>query len=119
MPREFARPARLGRQIRRDLAHLLQFETNDPRLGSVTVSDVEVAGDLAHARVHVQIPPGEDREETLHALRGAGRYLRTRLAERLRIRSVPALRFEHDASPDTAARIEQLLASKSEPDEPE
>lgn len=109
MPREFNRATRLGRQIRRDLAGLLQWETNDPRLASVTVADVEVAPDLACARVHVQLS-SEDGEETLLALRRAARYLRTRLAGRLRIRKVPELRFEHDRSPETASRLERLLA---------
>jgi ribosome-binding factor A len=110
MPREFDRAARLGSQIRRDLAGLLQREIADPRLASVTVSEVEVARDLTCARVHVQMSPGEDHEETLRALRRAARYLRTRLAGRLRVRNVPELRFEHDRSPETASRIERLLA---------
>ena len=118
MPREFDRAARLERQIRRDLAGLLQWETADPRLSAVTVSDVEVARDLASARVHVQMPPGEDHEETMRALRRAARYLRTRLAARLRIRNVPELRFEHDRSPETASRIEELLAGAEGPDGP-
>lgn len=118
MPREFDRAARIERQIRRDLAGLLQWESADPRFASVTVSDVEVARDLASARVHVQMSPGEDHEETLLALRRAARYLRTRLATRLRIRSVPELRFEHDRSPETAARIERLLAGQ-EPEGPD
>ena len=116
MPREFDRAARLGRQIRRDLAALLQRETDDPRLSSVTVADVEVARDLACARVHVQLAPGEDQEETLQALRRAARYLRTRLAARLRVRNVPELRFEHDRSPETAQRIERLLAGSESVD---
>lgn len=120
MPREFDRATRLGRQIRRDLAELLQWEANDPRLAGVTVADVEVARDLALARVHVQLPPGEGREaeEALQALRRAGSYLRTRLADRLRVRSVPELRFEHDRSPETAARIERLLTGEGRDGEP-
>lgn len=119
MPREFDRAARLARQIRRDLAGLLHTETADPRFLSVTVSDVEVARDLARARVHVQLPPGEDQEETIRALRQAARYLRTRLAGRLRVRNVPDLRFEHDRSPETASRIERLLAHGGDSDEPD
>ena len=65
------------------------------------------SGLRAGARADV---PGEDHEETLRALRRAARYLRTRLAGRLRVRNVPELRFEHDRSPETAARIERLLA---------
>ena len=119
MPREFNRAARLGRQIRRDLAGLLQRETGDPRLASVTVSDVEVARDLACAQVHVQMSPGENNEETLRALRRAARYLRTRLAGRLRVRNVPELRFVHDRSPETASRIERLLAGPGGADGPD
>ena len=118
MPREFGRTDRLGRQIRRDLAALLQWDTADPRFASVTVSEVEVARDLACARVHVQMSPGDDEEETLRALRRAARYLRTRLAGRLRVRNVPTLRFEHDRSPDTGSRIERLLSGSDRPDGP-
>ncbi len=118
MPREFDRGDRLGRQIRRDLAGLLQWEAADPRFASVTVSEVEVARDLTCARVHVQMSPGEDHEETLRALRRAARYLRTRLAGRLRVRSMPELRFEHDRSPDTGSRIERLLSGPDGPDGP-
>ena len=118
MPREFARADRLGSQIRRDLAGLLQREADDPRFASVTISDVEVARDLASARVHVQMSPGEDHEATLLALRRAARFLRTRLAARLRIRNVPELRFEHDRSPETGAHIERLLAGAEGPDGP-
>ena len=114
MPREFARADRLGRQIRRDLAGLLQRETADPRFASVTVSEVEVARDLACAKVHVQTPAGDDHEATLHALRGAARYLRTRLAGRLRVRNVPELRFEYDRSPEAGSRIERLLSAGPE-----
>lgn len=119
MPREFDRAARLGRQIRRDLAGLLQHEIGDPRLVSVTVSDVEVARDLACARVHVQLPPGEEQEETLRALRRASRYLRTRLAGRLRVRNVPDLRFEHDRSSQTGLHVERLLAGGRGADGPD
>ena len=116
MAREFNRAARLERQIRRDLAGLLRWETGDPRLASVTVSEVEVARDLACARVHVQIPPDENEQETLLALRRAARFLRTRLAARIRIRNVPELRFEHDRSPEIASRIEELLSPREGPD---
>ena len=118
MPREFDRAARLGRQIRRDLAELLQREAGDPRLAAVTVADVDVARDLASARVYVQLPPGEDHAETLRTLRRAARFLRSRLAERIRVRGVPTLRFEHDRSPEIATRIEELLVDEEAADGP-
>lgn len=121
MPREFDRAARIGGQIRREMAELLRTHATDPRMLSVTVVEVEVARNLAHARVYVQLPPGEPEEqaETMQLLDEAVPPLRARLAGRMRTKKVPALKFEQDRSPELAARLEELLADTPRSEEEE
>jgi ribosome-binding factor A len=102
---------RLNEQLKRELASLLQTRVRDPRVGSVTVTGVRTAPDLTLARVAVRL--GGDpaaRREALAGLEAASPFLRRTLGQELRIRRVPELEFQEDASLERAARIDQLLA---------
>lgn len=110
-PREYSRAQRVGDQLRRELADMLVREANDPRLGAVTVSEVEVSRDLSHARIHVVLPAGADAAATLKALNKAAGYLRRGLAQRVRLRYVPELRFAHDTTLERAHRLSDLIDS--------
>jgi len=109
MPREFNRSERVAGQIRRELAQLIQQEVKDPAVGFISLSDVEVTRDLAHAKVFVTVFDSEKAESTLAALRHAAGYLRHRLGQEMRIRSVPELHFHHDASVETGQRMDNLI----------
>lgn len=102
------RLARLNEQLKRELSELIRTEVRDPRVGSVTITDVEVARDLGSAKVFVRTV-GEDREATLQGLAAAAPFLRTRLGRGLRIRRIPELRFREDRSLEHARRIEDVL----------
>lgn len=105
------RLARLNEQLKRELSELIRLEVRDPRVGVVTITGVETAGDLGSARVFVRIVG--DREElgaTLDGLSAAAPFLRTRLGQMLHVRKVPELRFREDRSYDHARRIEEVLA---------
>lgn len=110
MPREFKRSERVAGQMRRELAQLIQMEVKDPGLGFVSVSDVEVTRDLSHAKVFVTVFQSEQAADSLRALKRAAGYLRKRLGEEMRIRSVPELHFHHDASVETGTRMDALIA---------
>ena len=105
----YSRVDRLGEQIARELATLIDREVRDPAVGRVTVSGVEVARDLAHARVYVTPATGSDVEASIKGLNRAAAFLRHRLGEHIRVRSIPALHFVHDRTLDEANRIEALL----------
>ena len=109
-PREFKRSERVAGQMRRELAQLIQMEVKDPGLGFVSVSDVEVTRDLSHAKVFVTVFQAEQAADSLSALKRAAGYLRKRLGEEMPIRSVPELHFLHDASVETGARMDALIA---------
>jgi ribosome-binding factor A len=97
-------------QLRRDLAKLIQQEIKDPQVGFVSVSDVEVTRDLAHAKVFVTVFQPEKAKESLQALRRAAAFLRTRLGQELRLRHVPELHFIHDDSVEQGSRIDDLIS---------
>ncbi len=110
MPREYSRAQRVGEQMRRELAVLIQRELKDPRIGLVTLSEVRVNHDLSHARVYVTVLDGDqDRDATVAALNHAAAFLRRELAHRIRLRTMPALRFVYDESVERGARLEALI----------
>jgi ribosome-binding factor A len=112
MPREFPRTRRVGEQIQRELAGLLHEELKDPRLGMISVSGVEVSRDLAHARVYVSVLGGEETvSETIKVLNKAAGFLRHQLGQRMRLRSIPHLRFLYDESLAEGARMDALIAA--------
>ena len=113
------RTERIGEQIRGELARLLREEVTDPRVGLVTLTRIDVAPDLSHAKVYWScldaLPAGvgeraEARErEAARGLASAAGFLRTRLARALTTRRVPELRFVHDASLAAGAETLRLL----------
>lgn len=109
MPRDFRRAERVAGTLRRELAQLIQTEVKDPEVGFVSLSDVEVTRDLAHAKVFVTVFEPEKAAGSLKALNKAAGYLRRRLGQVMRIRSVPELHFEHDASVETGQRMDNLI----------
>lgn len=104
-----ARVVRLAEQIRRELAVLIDSEVKDPAVDRVTVSGLELARDLSHARVFVTLAQGAEPKQVLPGLERAAPFLRRRLGERVKMRLVPTLRFVNDTTLDNANRIEALL----------
>ena len=109
MPREFKRSERVAGSLRRELAQLIQMEVKDPELGFISLSDVEVSRDLAHARIYVTVFESEKAEASVKALQRAAGYLRHRLGQEMHIRSVPELHFHHDSSVETGQRMDGLI----------
>jgi ribosome-binding factor A len=105
------RQRRVAEQVHRDLSLLLMREVRDPRLEGVTITEVRVTPDLLIARIFFTVlGKEEDRQEALAGLESAAGFLRTQLAQGLRLRSVPELIFELDRSAEYGQRIEDLLS---------
>lgn len=121
-----SRPARVGDQIRVELADLLAREVHDPGIGFLTITGVTVTPDLQQARVHYTTLGDERaRRESKRALERAAPFLRRHLGRRLRLRRVPELQFFFDQSVERQDRIERILqdlgrerAEAPEPHEP-
>ena len=105
-----SRPERVGEEIRHELATLLSREVQDPGIGFVTLTRVKVSPDLQLARVYYTLLGDQaKRKETEQALARATPFLRRQIGARIRLRRVPELRFEFDASVEAQDRIERIL----------
>ncbi len=105
------RTVRIDQRIQQEMMELLQREMRDPRVGFVTVTRVETAKDLRHARVWVSVlGSDEQREQAMAALRDATPWLRRRMGERLQLRYVPQLTLKRDDSIESGDRVLRLLA---------
>lgn len=115
MARDFKRTDRVGDQIQRDLAQLIQREIKDPRLGMVTINHVKVAKDLGYADVYVTVLPlgGMDEleaiQKSLEVLKNAAGFLRAELARGIKLRVMPQLRFHYDESVERGRHLASLI----------
>jgi ribosome-binding factor A len=104
------RALRVSEAVREELAEIIGFETDDPRLLAVEVIEAQVSPDGRHASIRVAIRGTErEQKESLDALEHARHYLRHELAARLSLRHVPELHFDQDRHPDVESRIDFLL----------
>jgi ribosome-binding factor A len=107
MAKEFTRSQRVAEQIQRELADLLQFEVKDPRVSMVTITEVEVTGDLAHAKIYYSV--AENTPELVTGLQKTSGFLRSQLSKRMLMRTVPQLHFVHDASIERGMHLSRLI----------
>ena len=104
------RTARLGEELREEVARIISGELKDPRIGFVTVTRVSLSPDLRNARVYVGVLGGDkERQKSLAGLRQAAGFLRRLLGQRLRLRHTPELQFDYDTGLDAFERVEKLI----------
>ena len=117
MPREFSRTKRVGDQMQRELALLIQTEIKDPRVGMVTVTAVEVSKEYERASVYITTLGDEKvSEESLAVLNQASGFLRKQLGKRLSLRRIPQLSFIPDTSISTGRHLSNLIDKAIESD---
>jgi len=105
-----ARTTRIDELLRQEMGSILARDVEDPRIGFATVTDVETAPDLSHARVWVSvIGQPEDRAATVRALEHAMPFVRHQLGKRLRIRRIPEFSVRLDESIERGSRVMQLI----------
>jgi ribosome-binding factor A len=105
-----ARMRRVNEVIREVLAAAIATDLKDPRIGFVTVTDVDTSPDLRAARVFVSVLGTEaEREDALAGLRSAHGVLQGRIASELRMKRTPTLSFEYDDSIERGVRLSELL----------
>lgn len=111
MPREFTRSDRIAAQFQRELAELIRTDVKDPRLGMVTVSDVEATRDLSLVKIYVSfLGAVETPRQCLKILAEFAPALRHALSRRVRMRVMPELRFLHDESIERGMKMDKLLS---------
>ena len=119
------RLAKIAEAMRETLSQCILFELKDPRVGFVTLTRVEPAGDLRTAKVYVSVMGDEKAQaRSLYALRHAAGFLQAKVADRLQTRYTPVLRFHIDESVKKGVEISRLIDEAvgklppQEPDEP-
>lgn len=104
----YKRSDRVGDQMLREIADILMRKIKDPRIGFVTVTDVELSHDLRNAKVFVSVLGG-NKEETFKGLKSASAFIRSELGARMSMRCVPELLFRLDSTAEQGAHIMELL----------
>lgn len=104
------RPERFAESLKEQIAEVVGFELDDPRLDSVTVTEVSVASDLRDAKVFVLVSGTEaEVDGALRALRHASTFVRQQVAMNLDLRHTPHLHFVRDTAEENAARVNEIL----------
>lgn len=108
--RQFDRTSRVASLIREVIATAVTLEIKDPSVTGVTITDVEITGDLREAKVFFVTEGSEQaRRGAQRGLERASGYLRRMLGQRVQMRTTPTLSFHYDASLDYGARIDRVL----------
>jgi len=105
------RGVRVADQIQKDLSELIAFELKDPRVGMITLSEVQLTPDYAHAKIFfTTLKDDKDAiKNTLAGLSAAAGYLRNQLGKRLHIHTLPQLHFVHDTSTMRGMEMSALI----------
>ncbi|WP_078554606.1 30S ribosome-binding factor RbfA [Bacillus alkalicellulosilyticus] len=105
------RASRVGEQMKKELSEIIMRELKDPRIKFVTVTGVDVTGDLQQATVYITVlGTEEEKADTLKGLSKATGFIRTEIGKRIRLRKTPEIFFTFDESIEYGNRIETLLA---------
>jgi ribosome-binding factor A len=110
MPKGPARSLRVADQIQRELAEIIRTELKDPRVAMITLTGVEVTADYSHAKVfYTLMGDAEQRAATEAGLKQAGGFLRSQIARRIKLHSIPQLHFVYDASVERGFELSRLI----------
>ena len=118
MAREFGRSQRVASEMQKELASILQRDVDDPRLGFVTINEVELSKDLAVAKIYVTVLNASDeatKAANVKVLNEISAFIRHELAHRMRLRHISELHFFYDHSFDNGMRVAELLGDLDKP----
>lgn len=104
------RANRVAEQMKKELGDIITRKIKDPRIGFLTITDVEVTGDLQQATVYISVLGDEkQKEESLVGLSKANGFIRSEIGKRIRLRKTPELQFEFDKALEYGNHIDNLL----------
>lgn len=109
MPKDYPRTRRVAEQMKRAVSEMIARDLEDPRVRLTTVTDVEVARDLSHAKIFVSVLGHDDPSDAVEALNHAAPRLRGQVGRELRMRVTPTLKFIADQSLVEGQRVSRLI----------
>lgn len=108
------RMARAAETIKKAISHIILSKVSDPRIGFVSLTDVEISPDLRSARVFVSVlGTKEQQEKSVQGLNSAAAFIREELKEHIKIRHLPRLHFVYDPSLERGCRVSNILSQLS------
>ena len=109
------RAIRVGELLKEEISQIVLREMKDPRIGFVSVTDVEVSGDLRHAKVFISVyGTDQEKEETLEGLQQAQGFVRKLVGERIKIHHTPEIIFRYDDSIENGVHISEIIKDLKE-----
>ena len=109
------RAIRVGELLKEEISQIVLREMKDPRIGFVSVTDVEVSGDLRHAKVFISVYGSDkEKEETLEGLQQAQGFVRKLVGERVKIHHTPEIIFRYDDSIENGVHISEIIKDLKE-----
>ena len=109
------RANRVAEQIKKEIGMIVGTQLKNPKIGFVTITDVEITNDLQEATIFVSVLGTDyEKRQTLEGLRESKGFLRSEIGKKIRLRKVPEIEFEFDYSIEYGDRIEQLLKQVKE-----
>lgn len=109
---------RMDQILKKEISRILQFELKNPKLGFVTVTDVECTRDMSQAKVYVSFLGRQERNDAgMKVLRSAKGFIRSTLAKNIKARKMPDLIFVQDTSLEQGRKIEGILSNLPEPNQ--
>ena len=104
------RAERVGEQMKKEIMDIVNNKVKDPRVGFITITDVDLTNDLSQAKVYLTVLGGEKKLMIrLKALDKAKGFIKSELGSRMRLRIVPELFFEYDESIEYGNKIEKMI----------
>jgi len=120
MAREFKRTDRVAEQLQRELAQIIQLEVRDPRVGMVTVCAVDLSRDLHYATVYITFmgidETIEATQSAVNILNEAASFIRTQVGKRMKMRTVPNIKFKFDESISRGRELSSLIEQARDKD---
>ncbi|HLS07176.1 MAG TPA: 30S ribosome-binding factor RbfA [Bacillota bacterium] len=103
------RANRVAEEIKKEMGEIITRKLKDPRIGFVTVTDVEVTGDLQQATIFISVLDKDKKDSTLVGLSKANGFIRSEIGKRIQLRKTPEITFEFDEALERGSRIEEIL----------
>jgi len=113
----YKRSEKVSHLLRQEIADIIMNRLKEPRLGFLSIIDVEVSDDLKIAHVYVSVLKEEERDSTIETLNSARGFIRKELSSRLKMKFIPTIDFRLDTSIEKASRIHSLLRKLKEQEE--
>ena len=115
MNKGYSRATRVADLLKEEISQMLCKEVQDPHIGFITITDVEVSRDLKHAQIFYTILGDEQQaEESADALSRVSSFIKKQLGRRLRLRYIPEISFRYDHSLAYGEKIDHILDSLKE-----